>query len=92
MQPVKIVLAALSVNVMMASTVMDSLVLTSTNVQHLTIDDINAANSPRVLILLDHTIANVMLVSKVMALIAKTSMNVNLRSIIVHLMLDVTIP
>ena len=71
-------------------TITKLLVLTSMNIQPLIADKINVANLTHVPILLIHTTADVMLDLKVMATIVVISMSVNLRSITVHLMLDVT--
>ena len=60
------------------------------NIQRLIVDNINVANSPHALIPLAHITVNVMLVSNVMVLVAVILMSASLRSIIVHLMLDVT--
>lgn len=90
MHHAEILLVVLAVNIMMVLTVMGLLVSTSMNVQHLIVDNINVANSPHVLIPLAHITVNVMLVSKVMVSVVVILMSASLRSIIVHLMLDVT--
>ena len=61
----------------------------STNIQHLIVED-NVVKSPHVLIPLAHMTVNVMMVSKVMVVVVVILMSASLRSIIVHLMLDVT--
>ena len=67
------------------------------NAQHLmnntctTLDSMNVANSPHAPIPLAHMTVYAILVSKVMATIVAISTSVNLRSITVHSMLDVTI-
>ena len=92
MQPVKIPLVVLNVNVMMVLTVTGLLVWTSMNAQYLILDSINVANSHHVLIPLSHMTVNAILISKVMVTIVAISTSVNKRSITVHSMLDVTIP
>ena len=97
MQPAKIPLVVLTVNVMMVLTMTGLLVWTSMNAQHLmnntctTLDSMNVANSPHAPIPLAHMTVYAILVSKVMATIVAISTSVNLRSITVHSMLDVTI-
>ena len=61
------------------------------NAQHLILDSMNEANSPHAPIPLAHMIVYAILVSKLMATIVALSTSVNLRSITVHSMLDVTI-
>ena len=92
MQPVKIPLVVLNVNVMTVLTVMGLLVWTSMNAQHLILDSMNVANLLHAPIPLAHMTVYAILVSKVMATIVAISTSVNLRSITVHSMLDVTIP
>ena len=86
----EILLVVLSVNLMMVLTLMRLLLTMSMNVQHLIEENINVVDSPHVLIPLAHMTLNVMLVSKVMVSDVVIFMSASLRSIIVHLMLDVT--
>ena len=64
MQPVKIPMVVLNVNVMMVLTVTGLLVWTSMNAQYLILDSMNVANSYHVLIPLSHMTVNAILISK----------------------------